>query len=176
MTAWGQVYEDEFGNPAQNTRVQITHIKAYMLSKSDRGWWLLQAAKVVEGAAFREDFVDDFNIPGDVRYEADGSISIKAGGGYNFHFWPPQRAGIVPNDIAGIFTTVQARLVIDDSSQPDDRSQARYLLNMGGDYWLGSDAAGIGMGRFKYVKTEWMTFNMTTLSEDDIRENPPPLD
>ncbi|MBH8576634.1 hypothetical protein I8752_27325 [Nostocaceae cyanobacterium CENA369] len=64
------------------------------------------------------------------------SISVKTGNGYNFHFWPPGRASINPIDVMGMFTTVQARLVVDDFNKPDDRSKARYILSMGGDYWF----------------------------------------
>ena len=51
MMTWGQLYEAEQGNPASNTRVQIRNIKAYLLSKQDNKWHLLQNSKGVEGAA-----------------------------------------------------------------------------------------------------------------------------
>ena len=183
MTAWGQVYEDTEGNPANNTRVQIKNIQAYMLSKQDGEWHLLQSSKKVEGAAYREDFVGDINKPADVRYEEDGSLSVKTSPGYNYHFWTPGRAVIKPDDIAGIFTTVQARLVIDNPQQADDRFKARYLLSMGGDYWQSMDArwdnwttnGDIGIGKFKYVKTNWRAFNMITLPPRKIRQNAPPI-
>lgn len=184
MTAWGQLYEDSTGNPATNSRVQIKNIKAYMLSKRDGKWHLLQSSKTVEGAAYREDFAGDVNKPADIRYEQDGSVSVKTGQGYNFHFWPPNdRVSINREDIAAIFTTVQARLVTDNPQQPDDRSKARYLLGMGGDYWLSMNAkwdkwttnGGIGVGKLKYVTTNWRNFNLITLSPSEIRRNPPPL-
>lgn len=183
MTAWGQLYEDAAGNPATNTRVQIKNIQAYMLSKRDGQWYLLQRSTVVKGAAYREDYTDNVHKPADIRYEQDGSISVKAGEGYNFHFWPPDRASINPNDIAGIVTSVQARLIIDDPQQPDDRTEARYLLNMGGDYWESLNAqwdywttnGDIGQGKFKYVTSEWQYFTMNTLSPAEICQNPPPL-
>ena len=89
-----------------------------------------------------------------------------------------------PADVGGIFTRVDARLVVDDPSKPDDRDRARFLLDMGGDYWLDAHAAwdhfktnnDIGIGRFKYVRADWQTFTMSTLSEAEIRKNPPPLD
>ncbi|BAZ09371.1 hypothetical protein NIES4071_11790 [Calothrix sp. NIES-4071] len=185
LIAWGQLYEAEQGNPATNTRVQIRNIKAYFLSKEDNKWRLLQSSPAVEGSAYREDFAGDANKQADVRPEFDGSISAKAGGGYNYHFWTQGgRALINPSDIGGIFTTVEARLIVDDASQPDDRSQARYLLNTGGDYWLDLTTGwdnfktngGIATGRFKYVTTEWQAFNMTTLSAEQILTNPPPLE
>lgn len=183
MTAWGQLYEDSLGNPATNSRVQIKNIQAYMLSKRDNKWHLLQGSLKVEGAASREDFAENVNNPADIRYELDGSVSIKTGGGYNFHFWPPGRASIEPNDVDGIFTTVLARLIVDNPQQPDDRASARYLLSMGGDYWLSLTAdwdnwttnGDIGIGKFKYVTTKWQAFNMITLSPTQVRLNPPPL-
>jgi len=184
MIAWGQLYEAATGNPATNTRVQIRNIRAYMLRKWDGQWYLLQSSTRVEGAAYREDFAGDVNKAADIRYEPDGSISVKAGEGYNFHFWTPSRASIDPNDVAGIFTTVQARLVTDNPHQANDRAKARYVLSMGGDYWLNLIAkwdnwktnGDIGIGKFKYVTAKWRAFNMTTLSSAQIRQNPPPLE
>lgn len=184
MTAWGQLYEDSTGNPATNSRVQIKNIKAYMLSKRDDKWHLLQSSNKIEGAAYREDYVNNVNKPADIRYEQDGSISVKAGQGYNFHFWSPNgRVLINPDDVNGIFTTVQARLVTDNPQQADDRSKARYLLSAGADYWLNLSAqwdqwttnGDIGIGKFKYVTTTWQAFNMITLSPSEIRQNPPPI-
>ncbi len=184
MTAWGQLYEAATGNLTSNTRIQIRDIKAYVLSKRDRKWHLLQSSRRVAGNAYREDFAGDINKPADVIYQQDGSISVKVSKGYNYHFWCScDRVLIDPNNISGIFTTVQARLVVDNPQKPDDRAQARYLLSMGGDYWLnltakwdnGKTNADIGIGKFKYVKNQWQAFNMTTLSPADIRRNPPPM-
>lgn len=185
MTAWGQVYEAATGNSASNTRIQVRDIKTYLLSKRDGKWHLLQSSRKVAGNAYREDFAGDLNKPADVRYEQDGSIAVKVAKGYNFHFWCTcSKVAIDRNDIGGIFTTVQARLVVDNPRKPDDRAQARYLLSMGGDYWLnlttkwddGTKNADIGIGKFKYVKNQWQAFNMTTLSPKDIRRNPPPIE
>ncbi|MBD2248419.1 hypothetical protein [Nostoc sp. FACHB-888] len=185
MTAWGQLYEAVQGNPATNTRVQIKNIKAYYLSKSDGKWYLLQSSTKVEGKAYKEDFSGDMNKTADIRYESDGSVTAKAGNSYNFHFWPANgRATINSDDVRGMFTTVQARLIIDNPKKDDDRSQARYLLSMGGDYWLDLDAKwdnwttneDFGIGKFKYVTTEWQAFNMITLPQGQIRENPPPIE
>ncbi|MGV2826617.1 hypothetical protein [Myxosarcina sp. GI1(2024)] len=185
IIAWGHLYEDDSGNPATNTRVQIKEIKAYMLSKRDGKWHLLQSSKKVEGAAYRADYANNESKPADIRYEKDGSISVKAGQGYNFHFWTPRRSNIDPTDIAGIVTSVRARLIVNNPQQPDDRSKARYLLGMGGDYWRDQTAqwnkswtnnADIGIGKFKYVKPWWRYFTMTTLSPTEICQNPPPVD
>jgi hypothetical protein len=86
---------------------------------------------------------------------------------------------IDPSDLAGIFTTVQARMVVDQPTAPDDRAKAKYVLQMGGDYRAAPDDVGstneIGGGRYKYVRTEWRAFNFITMSADAIRASPPPL-
>jgi hypothetical protein len=184
ITAWGQIYADTTGNFAQNTRVQIRNIKTYVLSRKTGTWDLIQSSATVEGAAYREDYANNTNVPADVRYEADGSVSVNLKPGYNYHFWPIGGRGTIdPKDIGGVFTTVEARLVIDDLTQPDDRNQARLLMNMGGDYWLNTTAGwddfktngDIAIGRFRYIDTQWDSFNMTTLTRDEVYSNPPPI-
>jgi hypothetical protein len=184
FTAWGQVYEDAKGSSATNTRVQLKNIKTYVLSKKDGTWRLVQESADVQGAAYREDFIDDINKPANVRAEDEG-ISVKLEPGYNFHYWPPTgRADIDPEDIAGVFTTMQARLITDDETKPDDRAEARYLLSMGADYWLNATAqwdqwktnGDVAIAKFKYVTAAWQAFNMISVAEDVLRENPPPLE
>ena len=187
LIAWGQLYEAAEGNRAKNTRVQMRDLKTYVLSKADGKWRMVQNSEEVEGAAYVEDFVDDISRPSDLRPESSGGISVTAGGGYNFHFWPranPSRVSIEPSDIGGVFTTLRARLIVADSSQPDDRNSARYLLSVGADYWLSPEAqwdqfktnGEVGIGRFRYVGKAWQSFNMTSLSADQLRRSPPPLE
>lgn len=181
---WGQLYEAAEKNPASNTRVEIRNIKAYYLSKKDKKWYILQQSTAVEGAFYTEDFVDNINKPSDARKESSGGVSVTAGKGYNYHFWTPFRSTIPKEDIGGIFTTVQARLILNDASKPDDRASAKYLLSMGADYWATLSAqwdnfktnGDVGIGRFKYVKEDWLAFNMSTLTATALRENPPPLE
>jgi hypothetical protein len=185
ITAWGQLYEDASGNPASNTRVGIRLIRTYLLSKRDGKWRLVQSSDDVHGAAYREDFVNDTNHAAGIRREPGGGVSVHAGGGFNFHFWPSTgRAEMEAADIAGVFTTVEARLIVDDPAKPDDRQSARYLLSMGGDYWLDRKAEwyhfktnqGIATGRFKVVRVNWQAFNMTTLNREQLNKNRPPLE
>lgn len=185
MIIWGQVYESVNRNIATNTRVELRNIAAYYLSKKDSKWHRWQYAKEIKGAAYREDFADDENKPADIRKEPDGTISITCGNGYNFHFWPATgRVEIDPSDISGVFTTCQARLILDDPEKPDDRNQSEYLLSIGGDYWKDKNAewdywktnADIAIARFKYVIRDWRAFNMHTLDEITLRENPPPME
>lgn len=182
--AWGQVYEWAGGNPATNTRIHIKDLAMYYLSKKDNKWHLLQSAVRVSGANYVEDFVGDVNKPANIRVETGGSISTTCGGGFNFHFWPNTGRITIPvNDVAGCFVTVKARLVVNDTSKPDDRDKAKYLMSVGGDWWQSLTApwdnfktnADIGIGRFRFITSEWKSFNMYSVPADTIRKNPPPF-
>jgi hypothetical protein len=180
---WGQVYECAEGNPATNTRVHLRNIALYLLSKSTGEWKEMHHFPVVSGAAFVEDYKYNASRAADERVEPEGGISVTAGDGHNYHFWA-WRETIDPDDIAGVFSTIQARLVLADPSGPDDRAQACYLVSMGADYWKDLKVGwaqfktngDVAIGRFKRVTVEWQAFNMTTLSADELRANPPPLE
>ncbi|HYX35179.1 MAG TPA: hypothetical protein VE954_18950 [Oligoflexus sp.] len=185
LTAWGQVYEAAEGSRAVNTRVALRNSAAYFLSKASKTWKRIQFSDDVEGAAYREDFSGDYNQPADIRREDDGSISVPVGHGFNFHFWPRGgRAPIDPNDIGGIFTTFQARLVLDDKTKPDDRQNARFLAGSGADYWLNPYSVwddwktngDVGIGRMRFVESTWASYNMHSLTEQEVRDNPPPIE
>jgi hypothetical protein len=182
--AWGQVYEWAGGNPATNTRIQIKDLAMYYLSKKDNKWHLLQSSVRVSGANYVENFAGDVNKPANIRIEKDGSISTTCGGGYNFHFWPNTgRITIPANDVAGCFVTVKARLIADDATKPDDRDKAKFLMSVGGDWWLSLTAPwdnwktnwDIGIGRFRFITSDWKSFNMYSVPADTIRKNPPPF-
>jgi hypothetical protein len=184
ITAWGDLYEAAEGNPATNTRVNIRNMQTYFLQKSSGKWLLLQNTSQPDGAAYVEDFSGDSNKPANVRTEPDGSISAVAGGGYNFHFYPDTRGSINPNDIGGIVVVLQARLIVANASKPDDRSVARYVLSAGADYypaltggWPGSADfnPGVASGKMKYVQSEWRSFAMTTMTQSQLQNNPPPV-
>jgi len=188
FTAWGQIYETADGNPAKNTRVQIRKMRAYYMSKDKREWVVLQAIDPIEGDAYVEDFVDNVSIKADIRDESNngGGISVTAGNGYNFHFWPAgSRASLNTDDVAALFTTFQARLILKDENKFDDRFLADYLAGCGGDYWKNLSAqwsadwtanGDFAIGRMKRVTEDWQAFNAYAGSFDVLRDNPPPLD
>jgi hypothetical protein len=184
LTAWGVIYVGAEGNTATNTRVNIRNVEALLLQKSTGKWLLLQNTNTPDGAAYLEDFSGDSNKPADIRRESDGTISVTAGGGYNFHFYPSNRASINPNDIGGIVTFFEARLIVGNTSKPDDRSIAHYLGSAGADYypaltggWPGnlSYNPGVAVGKMKYIESAWRSFCMTTMTQAQLSSNPPPI-
>jgi hypothetical protein len=186
IEAWGLVYEAAEGNKAVNTRVNIRNLRLLFLKKSTRRWLVLQNTSKPIGAAYVEDFSNDANIPARIRNEPDGTISVTAGGGYCFHFYPADRVSINPDDIGGIVVVYETRLITADPSKPDDRGSARYVANAGADYYPGltggcpvganGGCPGVAIGKMKYVQDDWRSIAMTTLTQSQIASNPPPVD
>lgn len=184
MIPWGQIYVDQ--NPAivNNTRIQIKNLQAWYLSKSDNLWKKWVQTSNITGAYYVENFQNDINQPATIKFEESGGISIKLIDGFNFHFWSNEgRITINPLDINGVWISLQARLILDNLNGVDDRDKVNFLCDAGGDYWknltLGWDNfqsnGAIGIGRFKYLKSKWKTFNMHTLTREQLTETPPPF-
>lgn len=183
MITWGQVYKDEYPLSAFNTRVQLKNLQAWYLSASSNEWIEWSQTSEISGAYYLEDFAEDYNEPASIRKENEG-ISIQLKEGFNFHFWPTSgRVNIDPEDIKGVWISVQSRLILDRVNDVDDRKDANFLLSVGGDYWENRSAkwdywttnGDIGIGRFRYIDTKWRTYNMHTMQADSIRQNPPPF-
>ncbi|NVO19805.1 MAG: T9SS type A sorting domain-containing protein [Bacteroidetes bacterium] len=187
MTSWGQVYIPVNESPATNTRCQIRNMVSKFLYKN--GNWVQVQSGNPQGAAFVEDFANNASIAAGMRDETGngGGISVIVGvgawTGYNFHYWPAGSRAIVDVDsVTGVFTSCEARLIIDDPGKADDRSICKNILQMGGDWWLNqtigwlpdwSANSGIGNGRAKWVTTTWQSFNYCSLKPSEILANPP---
>jgi hypothetical protein len=184
MTATGQLYRDASDSVDRNTRIEFRDMEAYVLSKTTNTWSLLQGSVSVRGRTWNEANEGHSSAP-KFRNSADGSVSVKLAHGRILNFFPKtSRGSLDSSDVAGIFTTVQARLIVDKANRPDDRAVAKYLIRVGGEYWKGltthpagdgSNSVTIGTGRYKYVTTEWQNFNFTTLTPDQLAANPPPM-
>jgi hypothetical protein len=181
MTAvlmWGQVYAEAGGVVPANVRVAFRNLQTCVLTSS--GWKNL-TTRGLDGAHFVEDFAKNASVPWDIRSEPDGSRSVDMRPGYNIHFYPAARAPL-PASVLGVFTSVQARLVLTDPAGPDNRERARWLCNVGADWWRdltvpygdGSNNPGVGQGRFQYLSSAWQAFNFHTLTAAQVAANPPP--
>jgi hypothetical protein len=110
-------------------------------------------------------------VPANIRDEGVDGISVKLPtGGGSFHFYTQNRFS-VPFGAQEIVTRLEARLIVDDPSKTDDRSTAKILVNAASDVWRNQTAlwsstvwnnAGIDIGRFKYVDSNWQSFSAHT--------------
>jgi hypothetical protein len=183
ISAWGQIYEDAAGSPARNVRVACRDISLWILSRRTGKWRRANGSRRVNGANYLEDFTGNQSKPADLRNEPDGAVSATLGGGYNFHLYSIRtRSRIDPADVAGVVSIFSARVIMDDPHGPDERHLARYLASAGGDYWLDEHVgsapgtvADVGIGKARYLTSDWLTLSMSTLSIRRLRQNPPRL-
>ncbi len=195
---WMAIF-DGVGHVATNTRIELRPLKSYYKSRSS-GQWILIAQGPIEGQHYPKHLDATQTGKPDIVPLGGGAVSVRPPNtDLHFHGWSGGRALPDPADVAAIHITIQARLSVHDPKRPDDRSTARYLIQVGGDYYpdgslnLGAFAPhawnpGIGLSRSKLVDVAWQSFSFTTIdvgSQDpggasipvaELRRAPPPLD
>jgi hypothetical protein len=183
ISAWGQIYEALHGSPARNVRVSCRDISLWILSKGTGKWRRCNASKRVNGANYVEDFSGNASKPANLRNEPHGAVSATLGGGYNFHLYSIRgRAKIDPYDVAGVVSIYSARVIMDDPYGVDERHLARYLASAGADYWLdryvgayAGSVGDVGIGKARYLTSDWLTLTMSTMSLRKLEKHPPPI-
>jgi len=186
MTDWGQVYIPRSGSTATNTRCQIRNVTTKLLRTN--GTWETVQSSAFGGSAYVEDFANNTNKDAGARDESSngGGLSVIVGvgdwAGYNYHFYTSGRAFVDVNNIVGVFTTCEARLIMSDTGGTDDRANCKNLLQMGSDWWLNTTTgwlpdwsanSGIGGSRSKWVTSDWQSYSMCSLTPAQIAANPP---
>ena len=193
---WMVVF-DGVGNAATNTRVEFRNAKAYYKSRSS-GQWIFLSEGAIDGWNYPKGLNPAADGPADIVSVGNGVMSVRPpNGDLHFHGWWNGRTLPAPADIAAIHITLQARLTVHNSAQPDDRSAARYLVQVGGDYYPDASLSiaafapvnynpGIGLSRSKLVGNGWQSYSFTTInvgvqdpggasiSEAELRSAPPP--
>jgi len=196
---WFVVF-DGVGHDASNTRVHIRNLKVFVKRRSDGQWTLVGSSAQVSGELYPKHLQGDTTIKPDERSEPDGSTSVKApGGNLAYHGWCCGKLTIDAPDVAAVFVTLQARLIPDRNERPDDRQQARLLIQIGADYYPDRNTPvsafapasynpGVGVSRAKRVTDTWNAFNFATIdvgvqdpggaaiSVAEFRSAPPPLE
>jgi hypothetical protein len=183
MDVWGGLYVGQGGNSTTNTRINIRRLQIWWKRLSTGAWTQGCQVDNPEVGSYAEDFSNYYGLLA-TRTEPDGTISfLPDAPGRMCHFYAPfPRVPIDPNDVGGVVASVEARLILTNPSGTDDRNQANFVLNCGGDYYPDTTGGGIANnpgiagGKFKYLATNWRSSSMTTLSLDDLTNNPPPID
>jgi hypothetical protein len=85
-----------------------------------------------------------------------------------------------PYACKAIFGQVYTRLVIEDTTKPDDRHKAHYVVHLGMDdrNYKGSLIwGGIGLSRFNKITNEWRPTNVLSggITKAELETNPPPF-
>ena len=168
---WGTVYLQEGAEYVQNVGIELSNMKLWGYSPT-RGWVMLTHA-VPKGGFYDENFTNDDSVQflDKMRInqeERSNTILLDAQTyGRNYHPFSAQLdlTELGMEDIQYVISVMDARLVMWDENGPDNRNQARYCFNVGGDWWSYPGAVWnpqwtankeIGIGQYRPVQT-WTT-------------------
>ena len=193
LLPWFVQFEGE-GNAATNTRIQMRYMKVFIKSRSSGTWYKVNKSDGVGGILCPQGS-NYFHCPesGVLTVESPGTVSSLPVAAHNLHGWWGGRELITGNDIAAVVVTIQARLVVGDPGRGDDRAKAKYLIQVGADYYPTNGSAetvlpAVGISRAKLLTNDWQPFSMSTFSDvgkqepgggitaAQMRADPPPLD
>lgn len=195
LSTWDQVYLGErFGaNHAPgytgNSRVRTWGYEMWIKSKA--GVWRRVIKTDTKGAeAWRPNFRGEASFEPyafDFRKESDGStstrplpaIGLDSSGTYWISHGYTGGQTVDPYDVADILVLCYTQLIMHNATGVDDRQYARYLFAVGAD-WVPPRDSGItywpsvGVSRHKYVTIAPQLHVMHTMTEAELRANPPP--
>ena len=180
------------GNQGSNTRVQQRDLQMWWLL-SDGRWVLGSRNNKMSPTLYPYNWAEGTDLMGtDVWRDESangGGVSMRAIGReqYSRHLWHTWAAPhVVPNNAVGAVTVFYMRKILDNPAGPDDRNQARILAAGAGDWYKdaatltaakvqGQNVLYMGFSRLKYITNDWQLFAWTSLSEAQLRANPPPV-
>jgi hypothetical protein len=188
VSGWGQVFEASPGTGTFDARVQARNHRLFFLLNT--GQWVEQRPTVddhmMEGAFYNGYF--NWQADAGVRDESanGGGSSVHLGhlantNSVTYHFWwknwYPRVA--IPSNAVGMFVSSEMRLIA--GSNPAELSKARFIGSIGADnydsttYVSNGVVTAVMQPRMKFITPAWKLFSGTTLSESQLRSNPPPL-
>ena len=178
---------------AKNARAQTRNFKNFVLYRN--GKWVEASSNNI-GVPYPANWHENF-VPGNeqtqsivtgggldqARTESSGGASVGSIGYGNrttwvLHAWPadntlPQSTWV--NDVVGAVTVFEARLIVHDQNQPDDRADANLLVAVGADwYGPGQYYGEHSHGRLRLLTNDWNIYSSTDIPEAVLRANPPP--
>jgi hypothetical protein len=188
---WFVQFEGE-GNGAWNTRVEMRNLRLFVKSHSTGEWSRLINSNRFSGIQCDQGS-NYFHCPQQAQVQDSGdSASTLPLSNLNLHGWWGGREPIESWDMAAMVISLDARVIKNSDGGVDDRSKAKYLIQVGADYYPTNAShdrilEAVGVSRAKLVTSDWQTFTFSTLgdvgkqepgggiSSSDLRKNPPPL-
>lgn len=176
IIGWGQIFLVKGVKPVAAS-ITIRSVKTYIVTSSG-SIQLIQPSTTVDGSNFSADYENNVNSAAQLITSAFTGTTVTTNPNAAFHFWPHAgKVSIDPNDVKGVIVAIEARLnPVNGRSNAD--VQNKYVLSAGADYWAATNStwdnykssAGVGVGRFEYVTTDWKCFTMTTLTARDTAQ------
>ena len=189
VQGWGQVWPDSSGIVTA-ARAEIKNFETYVWSKSQSRWIQVQHSLRPNGAYFQYTGHLGTHQAAPWRIEPDGGESAPLKLGWTLHFYATGIATIDPNDVGGVFTTVQLRLL----------GAAKYVANVGADFYAANGSysfnnnpnVGVGQSKYIYLTAAWRVVSFYTggppsviatgkypslaWTEQQFLASPPPMD
>ena len=189
---WGQVYQAAGTRPVDNVSVQVRNMDLAVYDYSSNRWFQVREDEEIGGLYFLESFRGDISGASDrVTYGGDTieapvfppdlyrSVERDFGEGVNFHFFHERRGEIDIQRDQEFLSNFEARLVLTDPNGPDNLAEAQVLMGAGADIWREVTTDGfdpefrdhfdVGIGRHRFLTTDWQPFNMGTFDENELR-------
>jgi len=171
---------DGVDHAASNVAVEIRNMRTYIKSRASGKWVLLGGPVATTGTYYGKPntglpALDEVVVSSSATSSA---IKVPENRGYFWHgWWGAGRLSVDPTDIAAMFVTVQARMVVADASRADDRAKAQVGLQVGADYYLTTSsiypeayAPAIGINRTRTITNDWQAYNFTTFSDVGVQD------
>lgn len=191
---WSTIYLQQDQKPVSNTGIEFQNMKLWAYTRTT-GWVLLEHANP-KGAFYDENFSGDSHKDfrsNFINYESEKRTRIKLDYGtlgYNYHPFGSQidlvEAGllnpdgsVINGDTLYILSEMDIRLCVWDASQPSDMDDAKYVANIGADWWREKGLSwtpdwnsnkDVCVGQFRTITKDWKRLYMTNVPADLYEE------
>ena len=178
---WATIYQQESHELSKNTGIEFKNMKLYGYSKR-LGWRLIEHANPT-GSFYDENFTNDssknftsnfFNSKDTKTSKVKLDTKTK---GFNYHPFGEQNdlTEIDMLDIEYVFSRMDIRLVTWDTTLPSDIDDAKYVANIGADWWVEkgsywkedwSSNRDVCVGQFRTITEDWKSLYMCSVPLD----------
>lgn len=178
---WATIYQQYSHELSKNTGIEFKNMKLYGYSKR-LGWRLIEHANPT-GSFYDENFTNDssknftsnfFNSKDTKTSKVKLDTKTK---GFNYHPFGEQNdlTEIDMLDIEYVFSRMDIRLVTWDTTLPSDIDDAKYVANIGADWWVEkgsywkedwSSNRDVCVGQFRTITEDWKSLYMCSVPLD----------
>lgn len=178
---WATIYQQDSHELSKNTGIEFKNMKLYGYSKR-LGWRLIEHANPT-GSFYDENFTNDssknftsnfFNSKDTKTSKVKLDTKTK---GFNYHPFGEQNdlTEIDMLDIEYVFSRMDIRLVTWDTTLPSDIDDAKYVANIGADWWVEkgsywkedwSSNRDVCVGQFRTITENWKSLYMCSVPLD----------
>ena len=179
--AWATIYSQEGFRRAENTGIEFKNRRIWGYTEQT-GWKLIEWANPV-GSFYDKDFKNDYHKDFPLCFRNNPSnktTQIKLDGtnkGFNYHPFSSQN-DLIPaglENLTYVISTMDIRLIVWDKNKESDIDNAKYVANIGADYWSKKGAVwqpdwstnrDVCVGQFRTITKKWKTLYRTNIPVD----------